>query len=239
MEYGRRERIISLLYPRRCPACHDIVEPKGACICAGCRSRFSYVKEPLCMKCGKEITSPEQEYCYDCTSRERDFVRQTALMNYDKIAQESMVYFKYKGRREYADFYVEEIMRQRGEMLAGWRVQLILPVPIHASRLRERGYNQAEELAVRLGRELAVPVRTDLLIRARRTEAQKRLSAAARQRNLERALEVTVPLSGVRRVLLVDDIYTTGSTLQACTRVLRRAGVREVYGCTVCIGRDS
>ena len=231
--------LVNLLYPRRCPVCHEAVSPMGRWICLDCEGVFSYIKEPICLKCGKELGEDERELCYDCESRERVFEASTALMNYDLTAKDSMVYFKYKGRKEYADFYAEALIRARGDRILRWKPQLILPIPIHRSRRRVRGYNQAEEIAKRLGKHLGIPVRNDILVRRRRTEAQKELGAAGRERNLEKALDVTASLEGVKRILVVDDIYTTGSTLQACARALKKAGAEKVYGCTVCIGSDS
>ena len=90
---------------------------------------------------------------------------------------------------------------------------------------------------MRLGKALHLPVWSDLLVREKKTIAQKELGPAARQHNLEQALRVKQPLTGLKRVLVVDDIYTTGSTLQACTRALQAAGAEKVYGCVICIGR--
>ena len=229
-------KLIDLLYPRRCPVCHDIVSVRGERICPECRGRFQPVEEPVCLKCGRGLTSEEEEYCRSCRQKPGDFHASTAAFYYDETARNSVMKFKYEGRREYADYYVEALLRHRKEQLLRWKPQLILPVPIHSSRRRERGFNQAEELARRLGKELGLPVRTDILKRSRRTADQKELSAADRRKNLQNAFSVSVPLTGLRRVLLVDDVYTTGSTLNACARALRAAGAERVYGCVIFIG---
>ena len=234
-----KEYILGLLFPRRCPACHDIVLSRGSIICPGCERKFSRVSDPVCLKCGKEINSPGRNLCYDCEKGPKPFEANTAVFNYDKTARESMIYFKYRHRPEYADYYVRELLRFRGDVIRGFAPGLIIPVPVHKSRLTDRGYNQAAEIAERLGRELSVPVRTDLLLRTKRTEAQKSLGASGRERNLEGAFSCEADLRGLKSVLLVDDIYTTGSTLSACARALKNAGAERVYCATVCIGRDS
>jgi len=239
MEYGFRERLTDLLYPRRCPLCHEVVMPKGEWICPACRGKFAYIREPVCRRCGKEILSPEGEYCFDCTQQEKAFDGAAALLHYNEIAKASIQRFKYGGSREYADFYIAELLRRHGDLVRSWRPQLVLPVPIHKSRLRTRGFNQAEDLAIRIAESLEVPIRSDILLRTRKTKDQKGLNARERRRNLEQALTVRVSLEGVHSVLLIDDVYTTGSTLQACARVLKLAGVRRVYGAVVCIGRDT
>ena len=142
------------------------------------------------------------------------------------------------GRPEYADFYAEELVKRYGERLRRWRPQAVFPVPAHKSRERSRGYNQAEVLAERIGERLRLPVWEGVLIRKKKTTAQKELNAEARQRNLEQAMEVTGALRGLRRILLVDDIFTTGSTPEACARVLKQAGAEKVYLVSVCIGKN-
>lgn len=236
MERKYGAKLMDLLYPRRCPACHEVVSRRGELICPECRGRFQSVEEPVCLKCGKGLRFAEEEYCFQCREHPKAFTASTAVFYYDETAQASMMKFKYEGRREYADYYVEALLQQRKERILRWRPQLILPVPIHRSRRRERGFNQAEELAKRLSQALNIPLRTDILLRTRKTTDQKELNAAARQQNLQQALTVAVPLTGLKRVLLVDDIYTTGSTLQACTRALQAAGAHQVYGCTIFIG---
>ena len=108
------------------------------------------------------------------------------------------------------------------------RPALILPVPLHRARLRERGYNQALELARPLGRALAIPVRHDLLLRPRATAAQTELDAAARRRNVRGAFAVRTDAALPPHVAVLDDVMTTGATLAECARVLKRAGVRRV-----------
>ncbi|MDD6212244.1 MAG: ComF family protein [Clostridiales bacterium] len=233
-----KEILLSLLFPRRCPVCQEIVEPVGEKICPSCRKKISFICEPCCQKCGKPILKEEDEWCYDCQQHVRTFDCGVSLMNYDKIGRRTMKAFKYQGRQEYADFYMEELFSRHGKELRGFRPDCIIPVPIHKSRRRKRGYNQAELLAKRLGKRLQIPVECDLLVRYRKTTAQKELNAQERQRNLEKALRVRFLPKGMERVILVDDIYTTGSTAEACTRVLKKAGVGRVMVVTVCIGNN-
>jgi ComF family protein len=228
--------LIDLLYPHRCPVCHGIVSSKGQLVCPGCRGKLSYVTEPVCKKCGKEVDDDKEEYCPGCRKRMPGFRRQIALFNYNEAVKSSMMKFKYNNKREYADFYIEELLRLHGRDLQEMRIQAIVPVPVHSSRRRERGYNQSEVLARRLGRRLKIPVYPHALIRTRKTLPQKGLGSAGRLHNLEKAISWGRCARLPGTVLLIDDIYTTGATMEACARALKKAGVREIYCVSICIG---
>ena len=229
--------LTKLLYPPRCPACHDLVRGDGR-ICPECRKLLSYVTGPICCKCGKEIRFEEEELCLDCRTHKKSFDGGIALLNYDDIARESMVKFKYGQRKEYGLFYAEEIARLYESRIRRFAADGIVPVPVHISRLRFRGYNQAQVVAERLGELLSLPVFDKALLRTRKTVAQKELNAAQRMRNLMSVMKAGIEARGLRRVILVDDIYTTGSTMEACTRVLMAAGVEAVMPVCICIGRN-
>lgn len=231
------EALPGLLFPRRCPVCDDIVMPKGELCCPECRSLLSYVREPVCMKCGKEISDGTEEYCSDCRKHRRTFEYAISVFNYTDIASDSLSAIKYKNRREYLDFYAEEALRRRGERLLNIHADCMIPVPVHPARLRKRGFNQAALLAEKIGEKLNIPVEENFLRRNRNTAPQKVLGPAERLKNLQQAFttDKAAP-EWMRRVILVDDIYTTGATAEACTRVLRASGVEKVYVFTICVG---
>lgn len=231
-------------------------------ICPDCLKKVPFVQEPTCLRCGKEIASAEIEYCYDCSHHVRSFERGFALAVYDPVMRESVRRFKNGGRMEYADWYCEAIWQQYGEELQRLKIDAVVPVPLHRSRRNERGYNQAELLARRLARKLGVPMWPKALIRTRKTTAQKYLGGRERQRNLEAVFalgrlskksvmeRIMAQITGEKLlenepgtlrgkiILLVDDIYTTGGTAEACTQVLRKAGAEAVYLVNVCIGEN-
>lgn len=237
---GWKEQAIGVLFPRRCPVCDEIVVPKGALICPECRGLLSDVKGSLCMKCGKELADTEGEYCFGCMRHPKRFVRGAALFNYNEVSAKSMVQIKYKNKREYLDFYSREMVNRLGEKIRGMHGEALVPVPVHPERLRKRGFNQAQELALRISRLTGISLCTDLLIRSRKTAPQKELTPAQRLKNLEQAFQVNLESSfrEADSVILVDDIYTTGSTIEACTRVLQKAGIPKVYFLALCIGGD-
>lgn len=232
--------MVNLLYPRRCPVCGGIVFPEKNLIHPSCISRLSPVKSPSCKKCGKEVTSGQAEYCYDCSRHPHTFESGMALFNYNEAARDSMAAIKYKNRREYLDFYASAMDYRFRKIILRLDADVLVPVPIHPSRRRRRGYNQAEELADRLSGRWKIPVDAGLLTRKKKTAPQRELSPAERLKNLREAFSVNIKhekSAGIpKTVILVDDIYTTGSTAEACTRVLMEAGVKKVYVVVICIG---
>lgn len=237
LEYSR-QAAADLLFPRRCPVCGGVAMPKGRLICPACLKQLSFVSSPACMKCGKEIGIREQEYCADCIRRKKSFTRGFALLNYDSRAAVSMAAVKYHNKREYLDFYARAAALRFKKQFRQAGIQVIVPVPVHASRLKTRGFNQAAVLAEKLSAELGIPWE-ELLIRVKKTDPQKSLGSAERLKNLRGAFEAEQEAGKWERVLLVDDIYTTGSTAEICSRALLKTGVKQVFVFAVCIGHGA
>ena len=122
-------------------------------------------------------------------------------------------------------------------MLLSWQPDALIPVPLHKSRMRKRGFNQAALVAERMGERLGIPVEEKLLIRVKKTSPQKELNDSARRENLKNAFQLCGNDVKLKRVVLIDDIYTTGSTLDAAAAALLAAGVEKVYFLSICIGR--
>ncbi len=238
-----REAIVDILFPRRCPLCQEVVVPKDRKACYTCVSKLTPIEEPSCKKCSKAIVEQEQEYCYDCVRQKHHYERGFAIYVYEGKIKKSLLDFKFQGKQEYADFYIEQLIRHTGDKLHKLSLDLILPVPLHPRKQRVRGFNQAELLAQGIADFLKIPVYTKILCRTKYTRPQKSLDDKERLHNLEKAFEVdleSIPypdgLMG-KKILLVDDIYTTGSTIEACTRTLLRVGCAKVFFITVCIGK--
>ena len=321
------------LFPRRCPYCGEIAAPAGYLLCPDCEARLPYIRGQRCDICGKQLqqqgqlsgqphaagsgsgTPGSMQLCKSCAKHRRSFQFSLSLLNYDGISAEIMAGLKYLHKKEYADALAWLLFRHMGGTLRKLGTAALVPVPVHAKRRKERGYNQAEALCrslcafmncdeaalLRMGlsdelicevrricreqqegagrgekagkreergtpesrdmaegqgvregggmaavRRSANKVKTarmttvGLLVRTKNTKAQKGLGAAERLLNLQKAFSLSpqyrrrLPQS----VLLVDDIYTTGATMEACTQALLSAGVRKVYGLCVCAGRD-
>jgi len=226
---GLAEILTDSVFPRRCPVCGDIVRTPGSFICADCVREIPFVRDPVCMKCGRTVSDPSEELCRDCAGRAKSFEYGVALTDYDDLMQRVITDIKYRNRREYIRPFGRLFCLKRGEALRAMRADCLVPVPVHPSRLKTRGFNQAELLAEEISAGTGIPLRTDLLFRTGRTAAQKELSPDERIRNLEGAFSAESLPGGIRRVILVDDIYTTGSTAETCTRILKAVGAEKVY----------
>ncbi len=234
--------MLDAFFPRRCPVCLSVLEP-FVLVCESCKKKLHFVRQPFCYRCGKPLLSFEQEYCYDCRRHKKSFERGFAVFLYDKHMQFSMTQFKYHNKREFAKFYISQALYLYQDLFLSLSIDAIIPVPIHKKKKKERGYNQAELLAFALSDALSIPMLSFVLVRSMYTTPQKELSPRERLENLSHVFQVNSDFESDCRflstVLLVDDIYTTGATLEACTRVLKQAGVDTVYTLCICIGASS
>lgn len=236
------QAILDMLYPVRCPVCGDIVIPKDSKICSPCEKKLQLITQPRCKKCSKPIDQDQSEYCSDCKRKEYHFKYGYSLWVYDSIMKKSISNFKYHYRKEYAKYYIEKVILNYGDVINRMAPDVLVPVPIHKSKYRERGYNQAEILANGIAKGLNIPVIPHLLIRDKKTLPQKQLSDKERLKNLQEAFVLNDKAFSefpekLNSILLVDDIYTTGSTIEACTNVLVRSGIENIYFITLCIGK--
>ncbi len=149
----------------------------------------------------------------------------------------SLYRFKYHNRREYAGYYSKELVRVYGGWISRCKIQAIIPIPLSRRRQRQRGFNQAELVARQMGKELGIPVFCNLLLRVRDTRAQKELNDEERKNNLKKAFKTRTNKVQLDHILLIDDIYTTGSTMNEAAKELKRAGAEKVYCLSISIGR--
>ena len=149
---------------------------------------------------------------------------------------EAIYAFKYKNRRTYGEIFARELAKVYGGFLQKQRVELILPIPLHKSRRRERGYNQTEILAKYLGEYTGIEVDSTSLVRMKKTSPQKRNNDKERKKNIRNAFALKKKINA-ENVVLIDDIYTTGSTLDEAARILKKSGVTNVYFLTISVGQ--
>lgn len=242
------EICMELVYPRKCIFCSRAIPMKSYreiikessydLLCERCRISIkdSYIEEPYCLKCGKQLDSITQEYCVDCRSMPHIYDRGLSVFKYHNDIKESVYRFKYKACKCYGGFYGEQMAEKYKDIIKKWQPDVIVPVPIHRTRMKKRGYNQAELIGRVLSDKLNIPMDINVLFREKNTKQQKKLSKDFRIKNVENAFKVAINVVRYNKIILVDDIYTTGATINACARVLKQAGVQEIYFISICIG---
>ncbi len=212
------------LLPLRCLLCGGR-GADGRDLCGACSRDFPR-NDLCCPRCALPLKAPAP-LCGECLEREPPFASAWVPFRYAHPLDLLEARFKFRGDLA-AGRVLAELMIERATAEMPARPEAIVAVPLHVSRLRERGYNQALELAKPIGRTLGIPVVRDLLVRSRATTAQTGLDAPARRRNLRGAFVVSAASELPKHVVVFDDVMTTGATLRECTRALRRAGVSRV-----------
>lgn len=225
---------LRILYPRVCLICGKVLA-EGK-ICKECRRELPYCQTPRCCRCGKHLENETQEYCGDCQKKQHRYVKGLAPFIHTGRLRDAVYRIKYKNKREYLDFFVEEIVRHHKKEIMMWGCDLLIPVPLHVKKKRMRGFNQAEVFAKRLSKRLGIPLDCHSLKRIRNTRPQKEFDDVQRRKNLQNAFKVTQNVVKSKKIILVDDIYTTGSTIDACAEALLQAGAKEVYFICLTIG---
>ena len=230
--------LVNIVYPRRCPVCDDIVTPFGENIHKECKKKIQIVTGATCYKCGKPLSQGQNnvEYCQDCLRIRHQFDKGYAALVYRSVSG-SVYRFKYTRRAEYAEFYAEIIDEVLGDKLRSLGADALIPVPMYGYKERVRGYNQAEVLAKEIGKRLDIPVRTNIVKRTRNTVPMKKLDEKARRNNLKKAFKVALNDVKLKSIIIIDDIYTTGSTIDEIAHEFRQVGVEKIYFCTLAIGQ--
>lgn len=212
-----------------CTICGEIrpfVSPQAR-LCTACREDLNWIAQP-CLRCGLPMHSLADE-CGECLTLQPCFQHSAIPWAYEFPVSGLVRAFKHQGRDNFGRLlaivmvdYLREHYRQRP-----WP-QALLPIPLHPRREQKRGFNQAAEIAALLARQLNLPLLDDLIVRTRDTDSQQGLNRQQRKRNLNRAF-TAIQDTGFRRVAIIDDVVTTGSTVDAVAEQLRLLGVRDIH----------
>ena len=222
------DAILAVAWAPRCAACNDPLDrPTEGVVCGRCWSRVGCIEAPLCERCGVGLGADAARVCRDCRTTGGPRTARRAAGRHAGTLREIIHAFKYEGRRSLARPLAQLVLRVAGDWLRD--ADAAVPVPLHALRRRRRGFNQADDLASHLG----IPV-LRVLRRTRHTGRQVALSRAGRLSALGDAFSLAsrgrssgAAIRG-RSVVIVDDVITTGATVEACAAVLRSAGARNV-----------
>lgn len=221
---------IDLFLPPACLLCSQPLPPASEpqSFCTSCRSDLPPLGKSYCSRCAQPFNgSASKHLCGTCLKRTPAFSRVHAACSYQGSVKEAIHHLKYRDQVILAQPLGQLLLSTAEASITSFKPDCIIPVPLHTSRLRSRGYNQALEIARPLAHKLRVPLDTGLLQRTRKTRQQQGLSAIERRDNLRNAFTLTKATSA-RKVLLVDDVMTTGETVRECCRVLCKGGISEV-----------
>lgn len=240
---GIIEKALEVIYPSNiyCISCGSMIDSsRDYSLCDTCMKQFHWMGEKTCAKCGKILADDYMnELCYDCRTFTHDFDKGFTCVQYGLLERGVLMDYKYRGRA-YIGRKLGDVLYDRME-LEDIDYDMIVPVPMHVKRQKSRGYNQARIMASRLAERKGIPCVPDLLERTRETTAMKGLGSFERHENLKNVFAVSgknhYTVSG-KNFLVVDDIYTTGSTLDGCSRALKRAGADRVYVVTFACGAN-
>lgn len=228
-------KFVDILYPRRCVLCDSVLKKDEPLVCRSCAKEVSFIKERCCAHCGKILKSRYEDLCDVCGHSRRVFDEAAAPFSYSGAVRDSIFRFKDSGRAEYAAFYAKCIYEYTKERIKRWNADTLVPVPLYEDKLHKRGYNQAELLAAELSKLTGIPVDNSLVRRTKNTAAQKDLNAAQRRSNLMSAFTLARGAAVPEGVIIVDDIFTTGSTLDCIASVLKDGCARHVYALCISV----
>lgn len=215
------------VFPGRCPVCDKVMRGKHRLVCQECLKTLCLVTPPWCARCGKKLMA-ERELCQDCKEREHQFIRGRAVFEYDSI-RKSLYRFKYGGRKEYAAFYADMTVRCLWEFIRAVSPDGLVPVPLSRSRHRRRGYNQSAVIAEEIGKRMHIPVFSDYVVRQKNTAPLRGQNLYERQNNLKNAFNIGQNVVKLKTIIIIDDIYTTGSTIDEVAATLKEFGAERVY----------
>jgi len=228
-----RASIFDILFPARCIGCGR----SGVTLCPDCLDTIEYVPSSICNRCGRSIRDPSRGFCRSCAGVTPSLTGGFAVAYASGVMRDAIHQLKYSDQSRLADPLAAFLIRW-------WEMNplptdLVIPVPLHPQREKERGYNQAELLSRRLSAAFGLPHETKSLSRTRYTQPQVGLGAIERQKNVAGAFRCIDGMVAGRSILLIDDVTTTGATLEAAALALKGAGVREVWGLTVARAKPS
>lgn len=228
---------VSCLYPRRCIICDRVIDKpvklieSEVNICRDCVKKIELNLEPVCSICGRPIEE-DMSLCLDCKEEKHHFISGKFPLSYSCIAR-SIYRFKYNNKPFYADDYAAIIYDCYKDWIEYINPDGFIPVPLHKKRLIKRGYNQATQLSKALSRLTGIATYDNYVLRVKNTRPQKIFNRKARQINVKKAFNVPKNDVKLKSVIVVDDIFTTGSTIDAVSQELLRHGIDGIYFITI------
>ncbi len=227
--------LLDIFYPRFCLHCNSSLNSSQEFyICRSCKQQISYIRDTHCARCGTVlgpyITSTREEGCVACRRKDLYFDSITLIARYEGVMRTLIHKFKYAKQKFLSSVLHDIIIMQGGLEKVVSDIDIVVPVPLHWLKKLHRGFNQSELLSRGIQRQFSKPLSTDNLCRVRNTRSQTQLPKSQRQFNVRNAFFVKYPeVFREKRILLVDDVLTTGVTASECSKKLKEAGAESVH----------
>lgn len=225
------ERLLQFFLPPQCHCCDKFLEERQQGICPDCLSKIHWIEPPFCSVCGTPFASKEvrSHLCGPCMTKKKHFTMARALGSYEGTLQEAIHRWKYQGKTHLTPFFGKWMEEGLSRYWAPNPFDLLIPVPLHKKRLRERGFNQALLLVKELSHRTGISYLKRVLQKRKSTAPQVHLSGVEREKSIRGSFQVIggESLEG-KSILLVDDVYTTGATVNECAKVVRASGAERV-----------
>lgn len=213
------------LYPPVCAGCNQ----PGSRWCANCQDKAIPIQKPICRICGDPIKTGA--LCNSCTSKAPSFTALRSWAEFESPVRDALISLKYRSNIGIGELLAQPLIEIYTH--EKWSVDLVVPIPLSKEHLNQRGYNQAAFIAKPLALKLQIPYQPQSIHRVKETVSQIHLSAAERYTNLHGAFSANPATLNGKKVLLIDDVTTTGATMKSCADAARQAGAIEIYGLTV------
>lgn len=210
----------------------ELANPNRYGLCDECKSKIEFLHDDICHKCGRREKS-EADYCLTCQAHERHFLRNRSVCVYDGVAKTLIHRYKFGGKKYYCRYFANTLVDKYLD--EGYDCDVVVSVPISKERARKRGYNQSQIVAKSLAESLKLPYVGECIVKSKDNIEQAKLSGKEREENVLGVYKV-IDKTAVKgkRVLVVDDVLTTGATMSEVARVLYKAGAQKVEGLTIC-----
>lgn len=225
------DAVLDFIYPRVCVCCNHELESDESFICQSCEDSLTYIQTPICHTCGSPVFREGIEKCDNCLRKQIYYDQVRSELDYnDELVRQMIHAFKFEYMNSMVNGLSKYLVLAFEQYYSHEKIDLILSVPLHKSRLRQREFNQAHLLAKHFADDVHIPLCDDLVVRNRSTQPQSQLKPNERMKNVKDAFSIRKPdeVNG-KTILIIDDIVTTGSTVNEMSKVLRESGAKRIF----------
>lgn len=237
-----KEGFLNLIYPLNCESCGSLIkESKGYSICDECLKSIRLITPPFCYHCGKpfspEVNFEEKAICNECSNKKQYYNFARSIAYYEGVLRKCIHLFKYQGQVKIAKPLADLIINYflENNLIPLEEIDLIIPVPLFKDELTKRGFNQSGLLAKLIASHYSIPFSEELLIKKRANLSQVGLTKTERKDNVKNvyAINADIEKDNIFSVLLIDDIFTTGASIEACCKELNKTRIKKLYVLTL------